>query len=156
MSGDEIMADEIFNVNIPSDSEGYVVFQCPYCGDRFKLLINEIDSDDVIMIFCPYCGLQGEPLQFISDEVKENVNIMLEIRMKELMNDFGKDLEKMFKNNDFISFKTDKKFKLEKEKLLFETDPNLTEMELQCCNKNVKVRALNKDIGTYCPYCGVK
>ena len=46
-----------FNISIPSDEDGCVLFQCPNCGELFKVVVDEYESDSVLDIHCPLCGL---------------------------------------------------------------------------------------------------
>ena len=46
-----------FNISIPSDEDGCVLFQCPNCGELFKVAVDEYESDSVLDIHCPLCGL---------------------------------------------------------------------------------------------------
>lgn len=54
------MGNITLSFTVQGDSEGYVTFECPYCGSEFKLQAGEVQSDEepVLELFCPYCGLQ--------------------------------------------------------------------------------------------------
>ena len=56
-------------ISIPADDEGYVLLQCPKCGEKFKLTPTDIESDEVEDIYCPLCGLTSE--SFWTDDVFE-------------------------------------------------------------------------------------
>jgi DNA-directed RNA polymerase subunit RPC12/RpoP len=148
------MSDTSIPFSIPTDQDGFVTFQCIFCEDKFKLAASEIQQDEIIQIFCPYCGLSHEPSYFLSDDVVEHAQILVMNHVQELLNGFGADLERQFRNDKNISFKATGKFESEEETLLFEKE----EMELkvfECCNRSVKINLLRKQIGVYCPYCGV-
>ena len=40
------MNDDTFTVKIQGDSEGYVSFECPYCGSEFKLQADEFQNEE--------------------------------------------------------------------------------------------------------------
>lgn len=44
-------------IKIQGDSEGYVTFECPFCGSEFKLQAGEYQDDEHPFedLFCPYC-----------------------------------------------------------------------------------------------------
>ena len=62
------MSTEI-SFTIQGDSEGYVTFECPFCGSEFKLQADEFQSDDEPLeeLFCPYCGLTREKNDFLCE-----------------------------------------------------------------------------------------
>ncbi|MEA5553277.1 hypothetical protein VB713_20260 [Anabaena cylindrica UHCC 0172] len=149
------MSDVVFKVTIPSDNDGFITLQCPFCNDRFKLTITDFEREDIIEIFCPYCGLRHEHSHFLRDEVIEQAHIIAENYAKSLINTWTKNLERNFQHNKHIKFKAGKPFKMEDEKFLFEQEELETNV-LQCCQLAVKTRRLSKVIGIYCPCCGVR
>ncbi|WP_377482166.1 MAG: hypothetical protein P2A85_29155 (plasmid) [Microcoleus anatoxicus] len=149
------MADVSFQITVPSDNDGFITLQCPFCDDRFKLTVEDFQREDIIEIFCPYCGLRHQHSQFLRDEVIEQAQIIASNYAKSLLNQWVKDLEKSTKRNKFVNFKAGKLPKLETEKILFEQE-ELETTTLVCCLVTVKTRPLNKVIGVYCPCCGVK
>lgn len=43
------MNDELsFTIEIPCDDDGFVLMQCPQCGELFKLRLNDYESDEVL------------------------------------------------------------------------------------------------------------
>lgn len=54
------MEDFSFEISIPCDDDGFVLLQCPKCGEFFKLRPSDIESDEVLDIYCPLCGLSSE------------------------------------------------------------------------------------------------
>lgn len=146
---------ESVNISIPSDDEGFVSFQCPHCNERFKLLVNEVQEDDVIQLFCPKCGLLGEPNSFITDDVIDHANTVIENIASEMINDFVKNMGKSFRNNKNISFKPGKKLDIEHPKSLYEKDNDFEEHKFKCCDKQAKIKKSSSYGYIYCPYCGV-
>ena len=55
-----------FSIKIQGDSEGYVTFECPFCGSEFKLQAGEYQDGDAPFedLFCPYCGLTRDKMSF--------------------------------------------------------------------------------------------
>jgi hypothetical protein len=149
------MADVSFQITVPSDNDGCITLQCPFCDDRFKLTVEDFQREDILEIFCPYCGLRHQPSQFLRDEVIEQAQIIASNYAKSLLNQWVKDIEKSTKRNKLVKFKAGKRPKLEAEKILFEQE-ELEITTLVCCQVTVKTRPLNKVIGVYCPCCGVR
>ncbi|MBD1939647.1 TFIIB-type zinc ribbon-containing protein [Microcoleus sp. FACHB-68] len=149
------MNNVFFKITVPSDNDGFITIQCPFCNDRFKLTVEDFKREDIIEIFCPYCGLRDEPSHFYTDEIVEQAQVVARNYTKSLLSQSSKDLEKTFKGKKHISFKAGKPIKMESEKILFEHE-ELEVTNLDCCQFIVKTRALSKEIGIYCPCCGVR
>ena len=64
-----------------------------------------------------------------------------------------KDLARKTPRSSTIKWNTKGKPKHEPEKIVFEED-DLELVELNCCDKHVKIRAFDEAVGYYCPYCG--
>lgn len=149
------MDDVTYEINTHGDSDDFMTFQCPYCNNTFKLDAGECQEDDVIELFCPYCGLVDEPNSFLNDEIIQLAMDKAENYMIDLINDFSKDIERIFKGNSCVKVKTDKICnKAEKE--VFEVDTEDVEVKLGCCERHVKVKLSAKESGIICPYCGVR
>ena len=143
-------------INIPIDNEGFVTLECPYCKCTFKLEFVIANKENVIILYCPNCGLQTSPDSFIPTKILKHAETLISNELKNSLNDFTDNLEKIFKGNKYVSFKKDKKFKIEKSSPLYDTNHKLEVLELSCCNCKVKVLTTDKLMGIYCPYCGVK
>ena len=63
------MEETSFEIRIPCDDDGFVLLQCPHCGELFKLTAEDIESDEVLDIYCPSCGLTGD--NFLTDDVMQ-------------------------------------------------------------------------------------
>ena len=90
-----------FEIEIPPDDDGFVLFQCPECGEFFKLRVNEIESDDVAEICCPACGIASD--NYFTDDVVELAKVMCKNRVMRALHNEKKDLErktrgKMYRN----------------------------------------------------------
>ena len=53
------MSTIIGEVSIPADDQGFVLMQCPLCGEFFKIKPGDYHAEDVIEIWCPSCGLKA-------------------------------------------------------------------------------------------------
>ena len=118
------MSDVILSFTIQGDSEGYVTFECPYCGSEFKLQAGEYQDEDISVdeLFCPYCGLTKDPAEFWSADVREQVEILTENYMADLINEaFGKMKKSMNRKNGIIKMDF-KPLKKKAEKDLSEKD----------------------------------
>lgn len=149
------MSDVVFQITVPSDNDGFITLQCPFCNDRFKLTVVDLEREDIIEIFCPYCGLRHQHSCFLRDEVIEQAHIIAGNYAKSLINQWAKDLDRSFKSNKNLKFQAGKPLKIEDDKTLFEQE-ELETTTLKCCRITVKSRPLNKVIGVYCPCCGVR
>lgn len=150
------MSDMTIPISIPTDNDGYVTFQCPFCNNKFKLHADECQEDEVLEFFCPYCGLTDEPSAFLSDDVRQLAMDMAENMMIDMLNDFTKDMERTFRGNKIVKFKSNKIDKVP-EKKLFEANSEEIITEMGCCKRHVKVPYTAKESGVLvCPYCGVR
>jgi uncharacterized Zn-finger protein len=149
------MSDETIEFSIPADADGYVTFQCPYCDNTFKLHAGECQEDDIMEFFCPYCGLVDEPSAFLNDEIMQLVTDKAKNFMIDMLNDFGKELERSFRGNSIVQMKSSKIDKTG-EKEVFEVDSEELIVKLDCCDRHLKVKYDVKESGVICPYCGVR
>ena len=71
------MSDVTFTIKIQGDSEGYVTFECPFCGSEFKLQASEFQNEEEPFdeLFCPYCGLAKSLSSFYSKEVSKTIRL---------------------------------------------------------------------------------
>lgn len=147
------MSEKVFELSIPADDEGYIAFECPYCGIRFKLKAEEFKVSSIIDLYCPACGLVNQINSFYTRAVIEKAEEIAMNHAIDMINKMFKDLERSTRSNKFIKFKSNS-IKKEYGKELYENVDELEITELNCCSKTVKVRLLDKYIGVYCPYCG--
>ena len=142
---------------IQGDSEGYVTFECPFCGSEFKLQAGEYQSDDEPFedLFCPYCGLTKEKNAFLSSDVIEKARALAyNYAMEELNKAFGKMAKSINRSKGMIKM-TYKPLKKVATKELKDKDTAETEFECSCCNRRMKVLYCAGASKVFCPYCGV-
>ena len=151
------MSDVTFTIKIQGDSEGYVTFECPFCGSEFKLQASEFQNEEEPFdeLFCPYCGLAKSLSSFYSKEVSEQAEaVAYKYMVEELNNAFGKMARSFNKPKGFIKMKY-KPLKKVTTKELKDKDTTETEFECVCCNRHVKALYCVGAAKIFCPYCGV-
>lgn len=145
------MGEEIIKFTIPTDDDGFVTLKCPFCAKHFKIAGADANDEDIYELFCPYCGLVTEPNEFLTDEVKEKAERIIENYRNELINKFMKDIERSFKGSKGMTFKKGKDLKMNEPKTIIEAeDMNL--YKLNCCDREIKAVLIDDNI--YCPFCG--
>ena len=147
------MADIELKISIPADNNGYVLQQCPFCGEYFKLTPDDCADEGVLGVFCPSCGLSGE--NFVTEDVLELAIVMTKNVAMDAIYDEMKKWEKQF-NSGFITFKAGKKPKPEPENPIRAGIEALTIIQFPCCKRTAKIKPMLKFTGCYCPFCGVK
>jgi len=144
-----------FNIDIPTDPEGYFSIQCPYCENKFKVLGNYFENMEAIEIYCPICGLVNEVNAFFTNEVIEKAMSIAQNHAEELIYNMFKDLERKSRGNKFLKFKTGRKPSHHGPEL-YETVENFVIVNKMCCSSDIKVTALDKWLIPYCIKCGRK
>lgn len=140
-------------IKIPTDIDGFVLLQCPKCGNFFKLRPSEMEADDVIQIYCPFCGLKSD--NYYTDDIFDLANIMGKNIANDIIAKELKKIENQFKNSS-ISFKVDSKPDEEAEVPIVSKIDSMQIEKYKCCKKEAKIHPLDKLSGSYCPYCGVR
>ena len=146
------MSEEKTNIYIPTDEDGFIELQCPFCNEVFRLDADDVQSDDTLGIFCPNCGLTGEFNDFLTADVIESVQIAERNLAKEMIN---KELKKMEKESGGF-LKVKEELELETEKTVFLKNMDASLITFACCEKSAKVSFHIEVNGAYCPFCGVK
>lgn len=152
------MSDITFTFSIEGDSEGYVTFECPFCGAEFKLQAGEYQDEDKPLeeLFCPYCGLTKEKDEFLSAEVIEQAQILAQNYMIEQLNRSFKKMSKSINSSGHGVIKmTYKPLKKVETKELKTEDTAETEFKCNCCDHRVKALYCAGASKIFCPYCGV-
>ncbi len=133
------MSDIKMEISIPADNNGYVLLQCPFCGEYFKLTPDDCEDEGVLDVFCPSCGLSGE--SFITEDVLELAMAMAKNVAMDIIYDEMKKWEKQF-NSGFITFKAGKKPKLEPENPIRAGIEALTIIQFPCCKRTAKIKRM--------------
>ena len=148
---------ETLSFKIQGDSEGYVTFECPFCGSEFKLQAGEYQNDEVLFeeLFCPYCGLTKEKNEFLSADVIEKAQAIAYNYMVEESNKTFKKMQKSVKRSKGLIKMDFKPLKKVATKELKDKDTTETEFLCSCCERSVKVLYCAGVAKVFCPYCGV-
>lgn len=147
------MGDIQMEISIPADSDGYVLLQCNFCGEYFKLTPNDCEDEGILEVHCPSCGLSDE--NFITEDVLELAIAMTKNIAMDMIYDEMRKWEKQF-NSGYLTFKAGKKPKPEYENPIRAGIEALTISNFLCCKKKAKIKPMIKFTGCYCPFCGVK
>lgn len=150
------MTDTI-SFTIQGDSEGYVTFECPFCGSEFKLQAGEYQNEEEPFeeLYCPYCGLSKHKDEFLSSEVIEHIQaLMYNYAIEELNRAFGKMKRSVNRSKGLITidYKPLKKVAVNE---LKDKDTVETDFKCSCCGHSVKVLYCAGAAKVFCPYCGV-
>lgn len=148
------MSERSTQISIPTDLDGFLSLECPFCEGRFKLSASEVQEDDVVLIHCPICGLSDEPNSFLTSEVVEAANIMLQNLAYDVVNDAMKGWERRSRGNKSMTFKAGRPIRHEPEAVLIEDD-SLKLHVFECCDRSAKVSVMDAALILKCPYCGV-
>lgn len=118
-------------VIIQGDSEGYVTFECPFCGSEFKLQAGEYQDEEFPFeeLFCPYCGLTRNKNDFLSREVIEQAQAMAyNYAIEELNKALGKMAKSINRSNGIIKMEYRPLKKVPLQSLISETASRITAM----------------------------
>lgn len=147
------MTEKTISIEIPSDDEGYVSFQCPACGNRFKLSAAEVNERDPDELFCPVCGLSAEASDFHDPELIAAAMEHAQNLVADMMNEWGREMEHSFRGNKGIQFKKGSDIPHEEVRTLREA-PDLLITSFDCCGSTAKLDAGSALSLAYCPFCG--
>lgn len=150
--------DNTLSITIPSDSDGYVTFECPFCHSEFKLLAGEFQSDDSSAeeLFCPYCGLASDQSNFFTQEVLDVIEaVATNYMIEELNKTFGGMAKGINRSGNGLLKMEYKPLQKVSVKELVERDTRETEFTCSCCGKSEKVLYCAGAAKVFCAYCGV-
>lgn len=152
-----INMSDIITFTIQGDSEGFVTFECPFCGSEFKLQAGEFQCEEepVEELFCPYCGLTKNQQEFLSTEVKEQMEALAYNYMAEMINKTFSKISRSINRSKGVIKMTYKPLKKVSIKELKDKDTAETEFKCTCCEHSVKVLYCAGASKVFCPYCGV-
>ena len=144
------MNDFTIRISIPTDDDGYVLLQCPKCGEYFKLPPSNIKSEGVLNIYCPLCGLISD--NYLTKDVMELAQAKELNHVQRNIYDKIKKLERKSKNSP-VKIKVNKPDEVD-EIPIKSTIDSMEIVDFECCNRQAKIRYLLNFCGCYCPYCG--
>jgi predicted RNA-binding Zn-ribbon protein involved in translation (DUF1610 family) len=143
---------ETMSISIPLDGEGYLLLQCPSCGQYFKVRSEDYESDDVEELWCPACGLKND--SFWTEEV---LALAKAKAMNKFVGDLQEELSKIGSSSTRRSFlrmsvKTDLAKEREGE-ILPAVDAYQT-VVCGFCGRQEKIKPLSEYVGAFCAFCG--
>ena len=144
--------DFSFTIEIPCDNEGFVLLQCPQCGEPFKLRPSDYESDDVLDVCCPSCGIASD--NYITDDVMEVAMIMAKNQAFAMIHEEMKQLEHRTKGKD-VSFKAGKPPRPDDVPILQPSIDALAPVTCSHCGRESRISRLLKMSVFVCPLCGV-
>ena len=145
------MGEQGIEIGIPADNDGFVLMQCPLCGDLFKLRPQDVNDDDVLEIHCPLCGIVSESYftqDVIEFALKKAANWGLDALYDEL-----KSLERETKGKP-VSIKTGRRPDHEHVSPLMPRIEALAGAVCETCGRPAKVSPLLLMSEYVCPCCG--
>lgn len=147
------MSDVIMEISIPLDEDGFLEMECDFCKNRFMLKKDVYESEENLSFFCPICGLPNHTNTFFCPEVLEKAQQkVINYMYDEMDRVLGKTIRNINKSG-FIKRSMNKPHK-EPEVELYVPVDNYEMVHKTCCEVDVKVRTIDKEIGIYCPICG--
>lgn len=148
------MSDDLsFQIEIPTDDEGYVLLQCPNCGTYFKVTAVDAEDEGILEIFCPSCGLVGET--YLTADAIDLAQAILYNKAMDMIHDEFKKMERSFRKGP-VTIKAGKRPKHEREDPLHSGIEAMDSAFFPCCKRTAKIKPLLIMTGCYCPFCGVK
>ena len=140
--------EKSFTINLSSDTDGFLEYECPFCEQKFRLATNEFQgSGDYAELYCPYCKLKSSSENFYTTEGIQYIEKCKEIIAENLT---FETIKNATKNNKFFKLTTKhKKRGLPNPPILEES--NMTNKKCVECEHEFKI--LNGHISTCCPYC---
>lgn len=146
------MGDLSIEVSIPADENGFILLQCPKCGEYFKLPASDIQSNELRDIYCPLCGLASD--SYWTDDVIKLAQAKALNYVLDNLYDEMKKLERSTRNS-IIKIQANKPDYEEEIGIKSTVDAGKI-VKFDCCDKKAKIRHLLDYCGCYCPYCGGK
>jgi Zn finger protein HypA/HybF involved in hydrogenase expression len=147
------MDDFQIEIPLPSDVDGFILLQCQFCGEFFKITPDDFQDDRILKLRCPACGLSND--SFITEDAIELAGTKANNIAKHMLNKELSKIENKFKGS-FLSIKIEKKYELQPENPLRTVIDNLETALFRCCQRKAKIKLILKISGCYCPFCGVK
>lgn len=145
------MTDIEMEISIPTDSDGFVLLQCPLCREYFKLTPDDIEDEAMIEMWCPNCGLKAD--NYLTEDVINIAKRLARNSMADMINQSFKDIEHSFQNSliKFTRGEPIKKYAIDPIQAKIE---NLEVKKFNCCSKQAKISPNLMVEGGYCPFCG--
>ncbi len=147
------MTNLIKEASFPTDEDGFLRRECPYCKRQFKIYKDDYESlQDESDYYCPYCGQMADKGKWwTQDQIDYIDKITRNFATGVLNKEFILPMKKKFSNSKVIKFEGKE---LKKSNEIIQPEPNdMKFYNLKCCGKKLKIQ---EDWGTKicCYYCG--
>ena len=167
----------IKQLSFPTDKEGFLRRECPFCQKEFKVKFNQEEISDISnqsieqflveesseqndeyedntesFYFCPYCGQYSSFNNWWTKEQVKYIHIVCKNIMAQLINEhLVKPLQKTSRSSSFLKIEA-KPISQQQEWIGTEAD-DLKEVTLKCCERQIKLID-NWDKKVFCHFCG--
>jgi predicted RNA-binding Zn-ribbon protein involved in translation (DUF1610 family) len=150
------MSDTL-SVTIYADSDGFITFECPYCGSAFKLSAADLNDEDfpILELFCPYCGLAGPPERFISADVMSALETKAHNYAARTLNKAFGGMGKGVNRKKGLIHTSVSPIETFPEEDVSDDDTVESIFTCKACQRDVKVLHNIGMAKAFCPYCGV-
>ena len=134
---------------LQSDENGLITLQCDRCKARFKMECSYLNDELKEDICCPICGIAEHFNKFFPEEIEERAKAVA-------LNEAAEIIQQAFKglNSKNFKVKTNPITKTDRNLVFKNTDYDMQQFELKCCNKKIALMPTDLTAGYYCPYCG--
>ena len=147
------MSNISLEVSIPLDEDGFIEMECDFCQNRFMLHKDVYENEENLNFFCPICAFPKPINTCFSRGILEAVQRKaLNYMYSEIDRRLGKTIRDINRSG-FVKMKM-KIPRREAEKELFVPLKDYETVHEICCDIDVEVKTLDKEIGIYCPICG--
>jgi predicted RNA-binding Zn-ribbon protein involved in translation (DUF1610 family) len=140
-------------IKIPADNDGYVLLQCPLCGEYLKISADNCEDDSVLELRCPFCAMVSD--NYFTDSVIKLAQAVIQNYAMDLIHEDMKKPERTF-SGGLLILKAGKKPEKTHENPTYTGIDTLKIHRYLCCGRNAKIKPLLHITGSYCPFCGVK
>ena len=147
------MSEQVFEISIPLDEDGFIEMECDYCKTRFMLHKDVYENEDNLFFFCPICGIPNKTNTFFVPEVLEKAQQMAANYMIDELDKMLSKSMKQINRSGFIKMSVKKTERVQERELYTPLD-SYVKCRKVCCGIDVKVKNIDKETGTYCPICG--
>ena len=135
-------------VSLPTDSDGFLSQECPFCEQRFKVLFGQGSQEPVS--HCPYCGHNGQQGWLTKAQQDYVTAVATDVVVAPEL----KKLERAFKGGSEGLFTINMEHDLPKPSHSpVETDGSFDILHFPCCKETIKV---NRQQQHYCIICGME
>lgn len=135
-------------ISFATDSNGFLLQECPSCNQYFKALMGHGSSEPVS--FCPYCGYEGRQCWFTPEQLEYIRSVATSRIVAPLLKDFGSSLKRS--SNSFIKIDV-KSNSPDPVVAPVDIDEEMEIKRFPCCDETVK---LNRVESTFCIICGAQ